>query len=76
MSHSWNCLSADLQLVVTRKALLMATETSAHQADLLAGEFESGTLPDRGGSEALRLLAALLRSQAQAGCDLVVSGCH
>ena len=76
MFHSWNCLSDDLQLTVTRQALLLATEASAHQADLLAAEFEAGNLPDRGGSEALRLLAALLRSQGQAGTDLVASGCH
>ncbi len=76
MFRSWNCLPDDLQLAVTRQALLMATEASAHQADLLAAEFESGTLPDRGGSEALRLLAALLRTQAQAGTDLMASECH
>ncbi len=76
MSCSWNTLPTDLKLVVTRQALVMATEASAHQADLLADEFEHGTLTDRGGSEALRLLAALLRTQTKAGADHVMSGCH
>lgn len=76
MLGSWNCLSDDLQLAVTRRALLLATEAAAHQADLLAAEFEAGNLPDRGGSEALRLFAALLRSQTKAATDLVAAGFH
>lgn len=76
MFDSWACLSDNLQLVVTRQALLLATEASAHQADMLAAEFESGCLPDRGGCEALRLLAALLRTQTGAGTNLVATGCH
>jgi hypothetical protein len=64
MFPTWNCLTEDLQLMVSREALLRATETLATQAEALAIEFETGGLNDRGGPEALRLLAALLRSQA------------
>ena len=76
MSRTWNCLSDDLQLVVSRQAMVIAAESTAHQADMLADEFEQGSLLDRGGSEALRLLAALLRTQAQANTDLTTQGCH
>lgn len=76
MFRTWNCLSQDLQLTVSRQAMVIAAESTAHQADLLADEFESGCLPDRGGSEALRLLAALLRTQATANTDMSTSGAH
>eukprot|EP01037_Dinobryon_pediforme_P018469 gene18469-18745_t len=80
MYSTWNCLPDELQLTVTRQAMLIATQATAHQADLLAHEFEAGFLPDRGGSEALRLLATLLRTQAQAVTEPIeptpLVGCH
>jgi hypothetical protein len=76
MFRTWNCLSQDLQLTVSRQAMLIAAESTAHQADMLADEFESGCLPDRGGSEALRLLAALLRTQANAGIETAAACAH
>ena len=42
-------------------SLRQAAETLAGQAELLAGEMESGTIADCGGPEALRLLAAVVR---------------
>lgn len=41
--------------------LQQAAETIAGQAELLAGEMESGAITDCGGPEALRLLAAVVR---------------
>lgn len=76
MFRTWNSLSNDLQLVVSQQAMVIAAESTAHQADMLAAEFESGSLPDRGGPDALRLLAALLRTQARAAPDRTPQGCH
>jgi hypothetical protein len=56
----WNLLTDDLQLALSRAALRRATETLAEHARLLAIEMEQGTLRDRGGSDALRLLAAVV----------------
>lgn len=61
MLSDWNLLSDDLQIAVSREAMRHATETIAGQAELLAGEIETGALHDRGGPNALRLLAALVR---------------
>ena len=57
----WALLSEPLQLVVAREALARAAETIAGQALVLAGEMDEGALPDRGGAEALRLFAAVVR---------------
>ena len=61
----WNCLTDDQQLHITRAALDFAIHTIAGQADLLAGEMESGSLLDRGGPDALRLLAIALRASSE-----------
>jgi hypothetical protein len=57
----WALLSEPMQLAVAREALARAAETIAGQAMVLATEMEEGTLPDRGGGEALRLFAAVVR---------------
>jgi hypothetical protein len=57
----WGLLSEPLQLAVAREALARAAETIAGQAMVLAAEMEEGVLPDRGGPEALRLFAAVVR---------------
>lgn len=67
MSHSaqrptWNSLSDDAQLTLARQALHHAIEVIAGQAEGLAGEFDEGSLADRGGAEALRLLVAVVRA--------------
>jgi len=61
MLSDWNEMSDDLQLTLAREALLRAAETIADQAELLAGEMEAGGLTDRGGPDALRLLARVVR---------------
>jgi hypothetical protein len=67
MLADWNILSDDLQLVLSREALRRAVETIAGQAEVLADEMEVGTLADRGGVDALRLLAAVVRVTGQEG---------
>lgn len=67
MVADWNILSDDLQLVLSREALRRAVETIAGQAEVLADEMEVGTLADRGGVDALRLLAAVVRVTGQEG---------
>ncbi len=65
MSPDWDGLPDDLQLVLAREAMRRAAETIAGQAEALAGEIEIGGLADRGGPEALRLLAAVVRLSAR-----------
>lgn len=61
MLDSWSLLSEELQLALSREALRRASILIADQADELAIEMEIGGLADRGGAEALRLLAAMVR---------------
>ena len=58
----WNLFSDDLQLTLSREALRRAAETLADHADVLAREMEHGVLLDRGGPDALRLFAAVVRA--------------
>jgi hypothetical protein len=58
----WNLLTEDQQLVLSREALRRAAETLADHAEILAAEMEHGALLDRGGPDALRLFAAVVRS--------------
>ena len=62
MASDWNSLSETMQLTLARQALRRAADTIAGQAEILAGEMESGALADRGGPDALRLLAAVVRA--------------
>jgi len=61
MPSEWNCLSEALQIEIAGEAMRHAVETVASQADELAAEIEAGMLADRGGPDALRLLAVLIR---------------
>ena len=61
----WNTLTDDIQLVLSREALRRAAETLAEHAELLAVEIEDGALSDRGGPDALRLFAAVVRATQQ-----------
>ena len=54
-------LSEDLQIALSREALTRAAVTVAAQAEMLAEEMERGGLADRGGPDALRLFAAVVR---------------
>lgn len=61
MVENWNVLDEEVQLSLSREALKHASETIADQAETIAGEMETGSLADRGGPDALRLLAAVVR---------------
>lgn len=61
MVGHWNHLPEDLQLAMSREALRHAAEAIAGQAETIAEEMECGGLLDRGGPDALRLLAAVVR---------------
>jgi hypothetical protein len=61
----WSQMSDEMQLMLSREAMLRATDLVAGQAEALAKEIESGTLEDRGGPDALRLLASVLRLNGQ-----------
>ena len=62
MLTTWNALSEELQLALAQQALLRAVQTVADQAETLADVMDDGELSDRGGPDALRLLAALVRA--------------
>ena len=62
MITEWNTLPEPVQLYLAQQAFRQAAETIAGQAEVLAREFEAGTLADRGGAEALRLMAAIVRA--------------
>lgn len=60
-SHrDWSLLSDEQQLALSQQALLQAVHSVAGQAEGLARAIEAGDLDDRGGPDALRLLARLL----------------
>jgi hypothetical protein len=63
----WDSLSEPLQLMLAGAALRRAAATIAFQAETLAQEMKSGALEDRGGPDALRLLAAIVRVTGEAG---------
>ena len=65
MLPHWDLLSNDLQMVLAREAMRRASDTVAEQAETLAHEIDIGTLADRGGADALRLLAAVVRLAGQ-----------
>lgn len=67
MVADWNTLGEEQQLALSREALRIAAERVAGQAERLADEMEGGGLLDRGGPDALRLLAAVVRLNGQVG---------
>ena len=62
MLAEWNTLPEPLQLYMAQQAFSKAADTIAGQAEVLAQEFDTGALADRGGAEALRLMAAIVRA--------------
>jgi hypothetical protein len=60
LSH-WHELPDDTQLLIADEAMRRAAETMAGHAEILAAEIEAGDIADRGGPNALRLLAAVVR---------------
>ena len=65
----WDALSDHVQIALGREALRRAAETIASQAEILAEEIEDGALADRGGVDALRLFASLVRVHNQGSFD-------
>jgi hypothetical protein len=62
MRLDWDDLPDDLQVMLAREALTRAGAIIAVQAEVLAEEIEQGNIADRGGADALRLLAAILHN--------------
>jgi hypothetical protein len=58
----WNLLPEPQQLQLATEALRQASSRLANYADALAEEMDAGAMPDRGGEEALRLFANLIRA--------------
>ncbi len=58
---TWQSLPDEMQTMLAQGALRRAALIIAEQAELFAVQFDTGTLQDRGGCDALRLFAALLR---------------
>ncbi|MFL1461977.1 hypothetical protein ACI6QG_07225 [Roseococcus sp. DSY-14] len=61
-SPVWRDMPDELQLALAQEALRRAAETLADHAEVLALEMEHGILADRGGPDALRLFAHLVRA--------------
>jgi hypothetical protein len=61
MPADWNALSDDAQVALAREALIRASKMLARHAEALAREMEAGHVGDRGGPDALRLFAAVIR---------------
>jgi hypothetical protein len=58
----WHAFTDEMQIVLAQEAMIRAAATLADQAELLGLEMEAGTLRDRGGPDALRLFAAIVRA--------------
>ncbi len=71
MLPDWNMLPDHVQIALAQSALRRVAETIADQAETLAEEMENGVLLDRGGPDALRLLAAVIRVNGDDGMDAV-----
>jgi hypothetical protein len=67
MSGVWNDRSEERDRALSRAALHHAALMVAEQAEILAAEMEAGRLQHRGGADALRLFAAILRVNVDAG---------
>ena len=73
MLLNWDRLPDDMQITLAQEALSRASGRIAIQAEVLADEIECGNIADHGGPDALRLLAAVLRSVDQ---ELLVAAGH
>ena len=58
----WHSISEPVQIQLAQEALRQASSNIATYAEALAEEMEAGFMSDRGGNEALRLFASLVRS--------------
>ena len=71
---AWPRMDDDHQLELARAALRRAADFIASQAESLAVQIETGWLTDNGGPDALRLLAALVRT-GEVSSDTVAGHC-
>lgn len=60
-AQDWPSLSDEAQSALAQDAITRACLIIAEQAELFAAQFAAGRLQDRGGADALRLFAHLLR---------------
>lgn len=67
----WDHIAEPLQLQLAQAALREALKNLAAYAEALASEIEAGFMSDRGGQEALRLFANIVRSAHAAEPDSV-----
>jgi hypothetical protein len=74
MLNTRSMSSDEPQLTISPEALRYAAAIIADQADDLAIVIEAGDLPDRGGPEALRLLAMMVRFANDDGPTAVIPG--
>ncbi len=71
MGAAWSRLPEVEQLALANAALLRALDVLVADAELLATEIDRGALTDRGGAEALRLLACIIRTAGRGGLAAV-----
>jgi hypothetical protein len=64
-SAEWMRLTEVQQIELARAALQVCIRSLAEQAEILAREMDAGCLLDRGGPDALRLLAKVMRASSQ-----------
>ncbi len=59
---TWTMLPDAMHHILAHEALRRAAAVLADHAEFLAEEMASGALPDRGGPNAMRLFAAVVRA--------------
>lgn len=67
MLADFNTLPEHLHIHLERQALAHAAYAIARHADVLASEYEAGTLADHGGAAALRLMGQIVRMLTPGG---------
>ena len=65
MFSAWTDIPDEMQVALAMEAMRRAALVIAGQAEALSSEIETGAIADRGGPEALRLLATVIRTVGQ-----------
>jgi hypothetical protein len=66
MASDWASVSPDIQVSLSREALIRARQLISAQAGMLADQMDLGLLPQLDGPDALRMLAMILVEEVQA----------
>jgi len=66
MASDWASVSPDMQVSLSREALIRARQLISAQAGMLADQMDLGVVPPLDGPDALRLLAMILVEDGQA----------